>query len=88
MEGERRFNGFTKEELYRRWARSSRLHAYALAVAGRFRVRRPEAKSIVREVFVAVEAWRRTAARLRLKGAAREDYASATGRTTEVVVRV
>ena len=51
--------------------------AGALAVAGRFGIKGPAAKSILREVFTAVAAWRRTAARLRLKGATVEAYASA-----------
>ena len=37
----------------------------------------PAAKSILRQVFAAVAAWRRTAARLRLKSATMEAYASA-----------
>ncbi len=51
--------------------------AGALAVAGRFGIKGPEAESILREVFTAVAAWRRTAGRLRLKGATVEAYASA-----------
>ncbi len=51
--------------------------AGALAVAGRFGLKGPAAKSILREVFTAVAAWRRTAVRLRLKGATMEAYASA-----------
>jgi serine/threonine-protein kinase HipA len=51
--------------------------AGALAVAGRFGLKGPAAKSILREVFTAVAAWRRTAARLRLKRATMEAYASA-----------
>jgi len=51
--------------------------AGALAVAGRFRIKGPAARSILREVFTAVASWRQTAARLRIKGAMREAYASA-----------
>ncbi len=51
--------------------------AGALAVAGRFGIKGPEAKSMLREVFTAVAAWRRTARRLRLKGATADAYASA-----------
>jgi hypothetical protein len=51
--------------------------ARALAVAGRFGIKVPAAKSILREVFTAVAGWRRTARRLRLKGATMEAYASA-----------
>ena len=49
----------------------------ALAVAGRFGMRVPEAKSILREVFTSVSAWRRTGRRLRLKGDTLDAYASA-----------
>ena len=49
----------------------------ALAVAGRFGIKPPAAKSILREVFTAVSAWRRTGARLRLRGATLDAYASA-----------
>ena len=51
--------------------------AGALAVAGRFGLKAPAAKSILREVFTAVSAWRRTGRRLRLKGATLDAYASA-----------
>jgi len=51
--------------------------AGALTVAGRFGIKGPEAKSILREVFTPLAAWRRTARRLRLKGATVEAYASA-----------
>jgi serine/threonine-protein kinase HipA len=51
--------------------------AGALAVAGRFGIKAPVAKSILREVFIAVSAWRRTGGRLRLKGATLDAYASA-----------
>jgi serine/threonine-protein kinase HipA len=51
--------------------------AGALAVAGRFGLKAPEAKSILGEVFTAVAAWRRTAKSLRLKGTTVEVYASA-----------
>lgn len=49
----------------------------ALAVAGRFGLKVPAAKSILREIFTAASAWRRTGARLRLKGATLDAYASA-----------
>ena len=49
----------------------------ALAVAGRFGMKAPEAKSILREVFTSVSAWRRTGRRLRLKGDTLDAYASA-----------
>ena len=49
----------------------------ALAVAGRFGIKAPAAKSILREVFSAVSAWRQTGARLHLKGATLDAYASA-----------
>ena len=48
-----------------------------LAVAGRFGIKGPEAKGILREVFTAVAAWRRTARRLRLNRATMEAYGSA-----------
>jgi serine/threonine-protein kinase HipA len=51
--------------------------AGALAVAGRFGINGPAAKSILREVFTAVAGWRRTTRRLRLKRATAEAYASA-----------
>jgi serine/threonine-protein kinase HipA len=51
--------------------------AAALAVAGRFGLKAPAAKDILREVFTAVSAWRRTGGRLRLKGATLDAYASA-----------
>jgi serine/threonine-protein kinase HipA len=51
--------------------------AGALAVAGRFGIKGPAAKSILREVFTAVSGWRRTARRLRLKGTTVAAYASA-----------
>ncbi len=51
--------------------------AGALTAAGRFGLKAPEAKSILREVFTAVAAWRQTAKRLRLNGATVEAYASA-----------
>jgi hypothetical protein len=51
--------------------------AGALAVAGRFGIKAPAAKSILREVLTAVSAWRRTGGRLRLKGATLDAYASA-----------
>lgn len=49
----------------------------ALAVAGRFGIKAPAAKSILHEVLTAVSAWRRTGGRLRLKGATLDAYASA-----------
>jgi len=49
----------------------------ALAVAERFGVKAAAAKSILREVFTAVSAWRRTGRRLRLKGVTLDAYASA-----------
>jgi serine/threonine-protein kinase HipA len=51
--------------------------AEALAVAGRFGLKAPAAKTILHEVFTATSAWRRTGARLRLKGATLDAYASA-----------
>jgi serine/threonine-protein kinase HipA len=51
--------------------------AGALAVAPRFGIRVPAAKRILREVFTAVSAWRRTAGRLGLKAATLDAYASA-----------
>ena len=51
--------------------------AGALAVAGRFGLKAPAAKDILREVFTGVSAWRRTGGRLRLKGATLDAYASA-----------
>ena len=51
--------------------------AGALAVAGRFGIKAPAAKSILREIFSAVSAWRRTGTRLRLKGATFDACASA-----------
>ena len=51
--------------------------AGALAVAGRFGINGSSAKSILREVFTAMAGWRRTARRLRLKGATVEAYAGA-----------
>ena len=51
--------------------------AGALAVAGRFGLKAPAAKSILREVFTALSTWRRTGGRLRLKGTTLDAYASA-----------
>ena len=51
--------------------------AEALAVAGRFGIKGPAARTILLEVFTAVAGWRRTARRLRLKRATVEAYASA-----------
>jgi hypothetical protein len=51
--------------------------AGALAVAGRFGIKGPAARTILHEVFTAVAGWRRTARRLRLKRATVEAYASA-----------
>jgi serine/threonine-protein kinase HipA len=49
----------------------------ALAVAGRFGLKAPDAKNILREVFTAVSAWRQTGGRLRLKRGTLNAYASA-----------
>lgn len=49
----------------------------ALAVAGRFGIKPPGARTILGEVFTAVSAWRRTGARLRLRDATLDAYASA-----------
>ena len=49
----------------------------ALAVAERFGIKAAAAKSILREVFTAVSAWRRTGRRLRLKSVTLDAYASA-----------
>jgi hypothetical protein len=49
----------------------------ALAVADRFGIKAYAAKSILREVFTAVAAWRRTGRRLRIKAATLDAYASA-----------
>ena len=54
-----------------------RLSDVALAVAGRFGIKADDAKSILREVFTAVSAWRRTGRRLRIKGATLDAYTSA-----------
>jgi serine/threonine-protein kinase HipA len=51
--------------------------AGALAVASRFGLKAAEAKAILREVFGIVSTWRSLAARLRLKAATIEAYASA-----------
>ena len=51
--------------------------AGTLAVATRFGIKAPAAKTILREVFTAVSAWRRTGVRLRLKAATLDAYASA-----------
>jgi len=51
--------------------------AGALAVAGRFGLKAPAAKSILREVLTAVSAWRRTGRRLSLKGTTLDAYGSA-----------
>ena len=51
--------------------------AGALAVAGRFGLKAPAARSILREVFTAVSVWRRIGRRLCLKRATLEAYASA-----------
>lgn len=56
--------------------------AGALVVAERFGIKRPGPKSILREVFAAGASWRRTARRLRLKGATVEAYASASEQRT------
>lgn len=49
----------------------------ALAVAGRFGIKPLGARSILGEVFTAVATWRRTGARLRLRGTTLDAYASA-----------
>jgi serine/threonine-protein kinase HipA len=49
----------------------------ALAVASRFGMKPAAAKTILREVFTAVSAWRRTGAKLRLRAATLDAYASA-----------
>jgi len=49
----------------------------ALAVAGRFGIKVQTAKTILHEVYAAVAAWRRTAAKLRLNRVTVETYASA-----------
>src|ERR1017187_3403458 len=49
----------------------------SLAVADRFGLKEYAAKSILREVFTAVAAWRRTGRRLRIKAATLDAYASA-----------
>jgi serine/threonine-protein kinase HipA len=49
----------------------------ALAVVPRFGLKASAAKSILREVFTALSAWRRTGRRLRLKAATLDAYASA-----------
>ena len=48
-----------------------------MEVAGRFGLQPRAAKSILREVFTAVSAWRRTGRQLRLKAATLDTYASA-----------
>jgi len=50
--------------------------ADALAVATRFGIKAPVAKTMLREVFTAVSAWRRTGRRLRLKAAVLDAYTS------------
>lgn len=51
--------------------------AGALDIATRFGIKAPAAKIILREVFTAVSAWRRTGRRLRLKAGTLDAYASA-----------
>lgn len=51
--------------------------AGALAVAPRFGIKTPVAKTILREVFTAVSGWRKTARQLGLKAATLNTYASA-----------
>lgn len=51
--------------------------AGALEVAARFGLKPATAKTILREVFTAVSAWRRTGRKLRLKAATLDTYASA-----------
>jgi len=54
-----------------------RLHAAGQGLAVSVEIRVPAAKRILREVFTAVSAWRRTAGRLGLKAATLDAYASA-----------
>lgn len=51
--------------------------AGAMAAAGRFGLKAAESKKILREVFVAVSAWRQTGRKLRLKAQTLDAYASA-----------
>ena len=51
--------------------------AGALAAAPRFGIKAPAAKTILREVFTAASAWRRTGRRLSLKATTLDTYASA-----------
>lgn len=51
--------------------------AGALAVAARFGLKAPAAKTILREIFTAVSAWRTTGRKLRIKAATLDVYASA-----------
>ncbi|MCX6904993.1 MAG: HipA domain-containing protein, partial [Verrucomicrobia bacterium] len=51
--------------------------AGAMAVAARFGIKPPTTKTILREVFTAVSAWRPTGRRLHLKSATLEAYSSA-----------
>ncbi len=51
--------------------------AGALVVAPRFGLKAPAAKKVLREVFTAVSAWRKTGRKLRLKAATLDAYASA-----------
>ena len=51
--------------------------AGALAAALRFGLKTTESKKILREVFTAVSAWRKTGRRLRLTASTLDTYASA-----------
>ena len=51
--------------------------AGALAVAPRFGITALVAKKVLREIFTAVSAWRKTGRKLRLKAATLDAYASA-----------
>ncbi len=50
---------------------------YALVPAERFGLKAVESKKILREVFTAVSAWRKTGRKLRLKASTLDVYASA-----------
>jgi serine/threonine-protein kinase HipA len=51
--------------------------AAALAAAPRFGIKIPVVKTVLREVFTAVSAWRKTGRKLGLKAATLDAYASA-----------
>jgi serine/threonine-protein kinase HipA len=51
--------------------------AGALAAASRFGLKAAESKQILREVYAAVSAWRKTGRRLRLKAPTLDSYSSA-----------